>query len=195
MSTTDVQSGANDAQLTGLRKLIHDNIVSSIGSTGTGFSQGLSTAPSPTAFCQKSDSVRFGLVKFGMERSLSAGCCITRFTGGKSGCCGGIASGKPFEREYIKAIERHIEKHKEMPELDPKVVEKLKELQEHDRLKALAKTTKQIHSVAIVEVKSSKPKPTQSRLITFLQAPFRWLKWLVIGFWEDLKQMLAARRT
>jgi hypothetical protein len=197
--TVNPQATAAGTEATGLQAVIKKNVESTFNAP-TGFA----ATASPPTFCGKADSTRFGLVKFGMERSPQAGCCITRFTGGKSGCCAGIKSGKPFEREYIKAVERDIKTKGEMPQLEPKVIEKLKELKENsisefDRLQAIAKT----YAKETPKVKASDDKLSSSDLkllkvknkfIAFIQAPFRWVKWLAIGFWADLKQIVAGRR-
>jgi len=195
------QATATGTEQGSLQGIIKKNIEDTFGPKGSVAQQ------QSLKFCGQADSTKFGLVKFGMERNPHAGCCVKRFMGGAHGCCAGIKSGKPFEREYIKAVERDIKEKGEMPTLKPEVIEKLKGMpiegekhSEFDRLQKLA----QVHA-------SQKPKKplldkdglsaSDKRLLTFkkkimtvISAPFRWIKWLAISFWEDMKKLFAGRR-
>jgi hypothetical protein len=196
------QTSATSGEMSAVRNVIHSNIVSSQASVA-------SPAPSFAA-CPKIDSTRFGLVKFGMERSPHQGCCITRFTGGKSGCCAGLKSGKPFDTAYIKSVEKEIQKTGAMPELKPAVVEKLKsmkesEISEYERLQAMAKAQAKIAAKAVTpkaKVEDSKLSGSdvvllkfKNKLVAIVKAPFRWIKWLAIGLWADLKRIFSGRRS
>jgi|GEM_PF-6380470 len=189
-----------------LQGVIKKNIQDTFGPQG-------SVAQTPLKFCGQADSTKFGLVKFGMERSPHAGCCVKRFMGGAHGCCKGIKSGKPFEREYIKAVERDIKEKGEMPTLKPEVIEKLKGMQiegekhsEFDRLQKLAKANASKKPKVLLDkdglsASDRRLLTIQKKVIRVISAPFRWIKWLALGFREDMinlwgkaKQLLTSRK-
>ncbi len=114
-----------------------------------------------------------------MERSPVAGCCVTRFLGGESGCCPGIADGKPFQQEYVRAVEKTIRTTGVLPDLDARVIQKLQAINEWERLQALPTG------------KAAKPP---SRILTIFTAPFRWLWHQLTGFYEDLKLLFSGKR-
>ncbi|MEB3286582.1 MAG: hypothetical protein VKJ04_03660 [Vampirovibrionales bacterium] len=138
-----------------------------------------------------SQGLKSDAVKFGMERDCNAGCCITRFLGGESGCCAGIKSGKPFEKEYIAAIEKSIDKTGEMPKLDSRVRLKLEEMDALKPLEALAEKT-QKPLLGQTKAPDRKNEPLWKKI---LLAPFRWLKAMFIGLWEDLKVIFRGKRS
>lgn len=110
-----------------------------------------------------------------MERNPTAGCCVTRFLGGESGCCPGIQSGKPFEKEYITALKTKIKNTGVFPQLDERVTLKLTEMNQLDSLKAMA---------------TGKPA---SRLMKILTSPFRWFAHVANSLWQDLRQIGKAK--
>jgi hypothetical protein len=200
------QASAAGGEIGPIQGVIKKNIQETFGPQAT-------VAQTPVKFCGQADSTKFGLVKFGMERSPHAGCCVKRFMGGAHGCCKGIKSGKPFEREYIKAVERNIKEKGEMPTLKPEVIEKLKGMQiegekhsEFDRLQKLAKAHASKKPKALLDKEGLSASDRrlltiQKKIIRVISAPFRWIKWLAVSFkadminlWHKAKHLLVSRR-
>jgi len=193
------QTSATGNEQGAIQAVIKKNIQQTFGPQG-------SVSQSQLKFCGQADSTKFGLVKFGMERSPLAGCCEKRFMGGAHGCCKGIASGKPFEREYIKAVERDIKEKGQMPDLKPEVIEKLKGMMvegekhsEFERLEKLVKANASKKPKIVLDkdglsAVDRRLLNIQKKIIKVIMAPFRWIKWLAVGFWADMKHLFSGRK-
>jgi hypothetical protein len=97
---------------------------------------------------------------------------------GDRGCCGTV-SDQEFFSNYQRRIEETWKKNGKRPDIDRDVQKILNRAFPHKAYKpqtALLKTTQK--------------KPLQSLPAKILLAPYRFLKWLIIGFLKDMKLLL-----
>jgi hypothetical protein len=111
---------------------------------------------------------------FGMSVNFQSGCCIEKVkTGRPDGCCNHIAHEK-FVEHYRTSVQESYKSTGIRPKLDPDVVEVL-----------LGKPVKAVTKPVEVEIVESKWKAA-------LMAPVRFFKWIVAGFWSDLKLLFTG---
>lgn len=132
-------------------------------------------------------------ITFGMKVNAKAGCCAEKVrTGRTGGCCSHIPQAE-FVEHYRKSVQelgfkpdpevqavldKPVSKSK--PVAKPESTVQPSPVEQDEKDKNDKKTKKLI----------SQPK---SPIIRWLLAPFRFLKWLLLGFWEDLKLLVRFK--
>jgi len=125
---------------------------------------------------------------FGMAVNFKAGCCADKVkTGRIGGCCAGIPHAK-FVEHYRASVQKEIETTGLKPKLDPEVQAVLdgKPIQPKEAVTTV--------KTKITPVKSKSTTPLEPKWQALYMAPIRFLKWLWVGFWKDLKLLLNGRK-
>ena len=133
-------------------------------------------------------------VRFKGKVNHAKPCCVNRIKAGKSlGCCGGDTQ-EEFKAKFERSIQETIDEKGVPPKLD----EDVKKILNGDNAKSSTQSNPQAgqggdccpmkKEVSVAEQARLK-EPVLKR---FALAPFRWLKWLATGFWEDLRLLFKG---
>lgn len=142
-------------------------------------------------------------ITFGMSVNWKAGCCVDKVkTGREGGCCAHIPHEK-FVGHYREAVLKETEKTGKRPDVDPDVQAVLdgkpprkptEKVEGSTSAKAVVKPSERLsdanHAKKMESVSPSSVEPLLQRL---MMAPVRWFKWLLAGFWKDMKLLLSQQ--
>ncbi len=134
-------------------------------------------------------------VRFGMDVSPHAGCCVNKLkTGTMEGCCNKVSTEKHLEN-FRRAVEAERAKTGQMPKLDTHTQAILAgrvkpgEPFEPVSVSSVERTSAELKAQEAKEARLKEPL-----ILRVLYAPFRFMKWLLIGFWKDMKQLVTGRK-
>lgn len=154
------------------------------------------SAPSKPVTLSPHDKIRFG-----MAINTASGCCVEKVkTGRKGGCCSHIEHQK-FIGLYSDAVARETKEKGIKPKLDPEIKAILDAFTadlEKSNIKAPDSKKVQVleKSVSTPVMVTGKPSRSKEPLWKrVLMTPVRFIQWLVIGFWQDLRLIFSGKRS
>ncbi|MCE3237018.1 MAG: hypothetical protein K0Q50_3210 [Vampirovibrio sp.] len=133
-------------------------------------------------------------VTFGMGINWKATCCAEKVkTGRQGGCCAGTPHAK-FVEQYRAAVERETEKTGIRPKLDADLQAVLDGKSPKPAPEADKKPVSKPAAVAAKSAPSPAEPPKELLLRRVLMAPVRFIKWFLVGLWEDLKLLFGGKK-
>lgn len=141
-------------------------------------------APLQTAVPAHYPAKRSDRVTFGMKLSVKEGCCVEKLkTGRIDGCCNHISTEKHLEN-FKNAVQVEFESTGIKPPLD-----------EHTRAILEGKIKPGEPYTPPIEKKPTvaADKPKEPWITRIILTPYRFFKWLIIGFYKDMKQLFTGK--
>lgn len=133
-------------------------------------------------------------VTFGMAMNLDAPCCVAKVkTGRKDGCCNTVPHAVFVER-YRAAVLRETEKNGIRPKLDADIQAVLDGKPPKPAKPATPEPQSKATKAAPTSNSPVTPPARQSRATQILMAPIRFIKWFLVGLWEDLKLLFSGEK-
>jgi hypothetical protein len=140
-------------------------------------------------------------ISFGMAINTASGCCVEKVkTGRKGGCCSHIEQ-KKFVGLYNDAVERETKEKGIKPKLDPEI-KAILDAFAADLAKENLKTSNAGKVQTPQKLTSTPPlgtthavEPKEALWKRVLMTPVRFIQWLVIGFWQDVRLIFSGKRS
>ena len=135
-------------------------------------------------------------IRFGLQMSPHAGCCLDNLKTGKmDGCCSDVSTEKHLEK-FRHAVEAERLKTGKMPELDAHTQAILAgQVKPGESFHPVKVTPPRPLTEAALKAKAAADaRLREPFILRLIYAPFRFLKWFFIGFWKDMKQLISREK-